>query len=159
MWYFGSKCWRIRAWVKASYKQLKAVLVLGVRNFGLVFVALKLVEFPLFDNFFSDLAGFQDLDVFLLFDFFDLDSFFDFLACFTPFPPTPNLLISPLPLFFLKTGLLLLFLLKADLPLLFLLKAGLLSDPVIFSIKVSGAVILLKPWMNCQKKLAKSKKI
>ena len=61
--------------MKASHKQLKAVLVLGVRNFGPTSIASKLVEFPFFDNFFPNLAKFQDLDVFSLFDFFDLDNF------------------------------------------------------------------------------------
>ena len=37
----------------------------------------KLVKFPLFDNFFFDLAKFQDLDIFLLFDFPDLAKFQD----------------------------------------------------------------------------------
>ena len=65
MWHSGSKCRRIKASVKASRKGLKAVLVLRVRNFDPVFVTSKLVKFPLFDNFFPDLAEFQDLNVFL----------------------------------------------------------------------------------------------
>ena len=44
--------------MKANRKRLKAVLALGVRNFGPSFVALELVEFPPFDNFFPDLAKF-----------------------------------------------------------------------------------------------------
>ena len=44
--------------MKASRKRLKAVLALGVRNFGLAFVTSKLVEFLLFDNFFPHLAKF-----------------------------------------------------------------------------------------------------
>ena len=44
--------------MKASHKRLKAILALKVQNFGLAFIALKLVEFPFFDNFFSDLAKF-----------------------------------------------------------------------------------------------------
>ena len=60
---------------KASCKRLKAVLALEVRNFGLASVAPKLVEFLLFDDFFSNLAKFQDLDVFSLFDFSDLNDF------------------------------------------------------------------------------------
>ena len=63
--------------MKASRKWLKAVLASGVRNFGPTFIASKIVEFPLFEDFFSDLAKFRDLDVFLLFDFFDLDNFPD----------------------------------------------------------------------------------
>ena len=112
-----SKYQRIRASVKANHKRLKAVLALGVRNFGPSSVASKLVEFPLFDNFFPDLAEFQDLDVFSPFDFLDLDNFqnldvfslfdfIDFLACSTPFPLTPNPSTSPLPLFLLEDSLL-----------------------------------------------------
>ena len=128
----------------------------GVRNFGPSFIALELVEFTLFDNFFPDLAEFQDLDVFLFFDFPDLNNFQDldifslfdfpdFLACSTLFPLTPYLSTSPLPSFFPEVGLLLLFLLKADLLPLFLLGVGLLGDSVVFSIEVSGVAILLKP--------------
>ena len=137
--------------MKANHKQLKAVLVSGVRNFDLSFVVSKLIEFPLFDNFFSDLAKFRDLDIFSLFDFLDLDDFRgldifpDFLACFTPFLPTPNPSTSLSPLFFPEAGLLLSFLLKADLLPSFLLGAGSSADPVVFSIEVSRAAILLKP--------------
>ena len=150
MWYFESKCRKIGASVKANHKRLKAVLTLRVRNFGPYYVASKLVEFPLFDDFIPDLAKFWDLDVFLLFDFLDLNNFLDFLVCSTPFSPTPNPLTSPSPLFLPKVGLLLLFLLEADLLLSFLLEAGLSSDPVVFNIEVSGAAILLKPWINRQ---------
>ena len=125
--------------------QLKVILASEVRNFDLASVASKLVEFPLFDDFFLDLAKFQDLDVFSLFDFPNLNNFPDFLVCSIPFLLIPNSSTSPLPLFFPETGLLLLFLLKADLLLLFLLKASLSSNPVVFSIEVSGAAILLKP--------------
>ena len=137
--------------MKANYKRLKTVLASGVRNFGLSSVALKLIEFPLFDNFFPDLAKFWDLDVFSLFDFpdlnnfRDLDVFPDFLACSTPFPPILTLSTLPLPLFFLEIGLLLLFLLEADLLLSFLLGAGLLGNLAVFSIEMSRATILLKP--------------
>ena len=125
--------------MKANRKQLKAVLASGVRNFGPSSVASKLVEFPLFDNFFPDLAKFRDLDVFSLFDFPD------FLAYFTPFLPTLNPSTSPSPSFLPKAGWLLSFLLEADLLPLFLLGAGLSGDPVVFSIEVSEAAILLKP--------------
>ena len=150
MWYSRSKCQRIGASVKANYKRLKAVLALGVKNFGLSSVMSELVKFPLFDGFFLDLAKFQDLDIFLLFDFLDLNNFPDFLACFTPFLPTPNSSTSLSPLFFSKASLLLSFLLKADLLPSFLLKAGLSGDLVVFSIEISEAAILLKLWMNCQ---------
>ena len=56
MWHFRSKYQRIKALIKISCKQLKAILVSRVKNFGPTSVASKLVEFPLFDNFFSDLA-------------------------------------------------------------------------------------------------------
>ena len=135
--------------MKANRKWLKAVLALGVRNFGPSSVASELIEFSVFDNFFPDLAEFQDLDVFSPFDFSDLNNFslFDFpnfLACSTPFPPIPNLLTSSSPSFFPEASLLLSLLLEADLLSLFLLKAGLSSNPVVFSVKVSRAAILLK---------------
>ena len=85
MWYFELKCQRIKASVKVSYKRLKAILALGIINFGPSFIISKLVEFPLFDNFFPILAKFQDLDIFSIFDFPDLNNFFDFLAYFIPF--------------------------------------------------------------------------
>ena len=137
--------------MKVNCKQLKAVLALGVKNFSPSSVASKLVEFPLFDNFFLDLAKFRDLDVFSPFDFLDLDNFRDldvfpdFSACSTPFLLISTPSTSSLPSFFLEAGLLLLFLLEADLLPLFLLGVGLSGDPVIFSIEVSGAAILLKP--------------
>ena len=119
--------------MKANRKRLKADLASGVRKLSPASVAPKLGEFPLFDEFFPDLADFRELDVFWLFDFPD------FLACSIP-PPNPS--ISPLPLFLPEAGLLLLFLLEADLMLSFLLGAGSL---VVFNIKVSRASILLKP--------------
>ena len=100
--------------MKASHKRLKVVLALGVRNFGLASIALELVEFPLFDNFFSNLVAFQDLDVFS-----------DFLLCSTPLPsPNPSTSLSLTPS---RLGV------------------SLFGSIVIFSIKISGAVILLKP--------------
>ena len=130
--------------MKASYKRLKAVLASKIKNFGLSFVVLELVEFPLFDNFFPDLAKFRDLDIFSLFYFPNLNNFSNFLAYSTLFLLTLNPSTSLLPLFFSEAVLLLLFLLEADLLLLFLLGAGLSSDLVIFSIEVNGAAILLK---------------
>ena len=121
MWYFRSKCQRIGALVKTSYKQLKAVLASEVKNFGPASIALKLVKFPLFDNFFSNLTKFRDLDVFLLFNFPGLDNFPDFLVCSILFSPTPNSSTSLLPSFLPEAGLLLLFLLEFDLLLSFLL--------------------------------------
>ena len=121
-----------------------------VRKLGLFSLASKLDKFPLFNNFFPDLADFWDLNNFSLFDypdldkFSDLDNFPDFLAYSTPFPLIPYSSTLPLPWFFPEVGLLLLFLLEADLLPLFLLGAGLLGDPIIFSIEVNGAAILLK---------------
>ena len=144
MWYSKSKYQRIGASVKASRKQLKIVLALEVRNFGPASIVLKLVEFLLFDNFFHDLAKFQDLNIFLLFNFPDLDNFSDFLAYFILFLPTSNSLTLLLPSFFPEAGLLLLFLLEADLLPLFLLEAGLSGNPVVLNIKMSEVAILLK---------------
>ena len=75
MWHSRLKYQRIRALIKVNRKWSKAILTSGVKNFGLVLIIPKLVEFSLFDNFFPDLAKFQDLDVFSLFDFSDLNNF------------------------------------------------------------------------------------
>ena len=116
-----------------------------VKNFGWAFIASKLIKFLFFDNFFLDLAEFQELDIFSFFDFPNLDNFPDFLACSILFSLISNLLTSLLPLFFLEAGLLLSFLLEADLLPLFLLETSLSSDPVVFNIEVNGVTILLKP--------------
>ena len=156
MWHSGSKCQRIGALMKANRMWLKAVLASEVGKLSPFFLALKSGKFPFFDDFFPDLADFWDLDNFSLFDcpdldkFSDLDDFPDFLACFTPFLSTPNPSTSPSPSFFPEAGLLSSFLLEADLLPSFLLGAGLSGDLVIFSIEMSGAAILLKPWMNRQ---------
>ena len=55
--------------MKASSKQLKAVLASGIKNFGSSSIVLKWIEFPIFDDFFPNLAKFWDLDVFSRFDF------------------------------------------------------------------------------------------
>ena len=78
--------------MNVSCKQLKASLVPEVKKLGSVFLALKLGEFLLFDDFFLDLADFQNLDNFLLF------KFLDFLAYSIPSLSTPTLL-SPLSIF------------------------------------------------------------
>ena len=131
MWYSKSKCQRIGVSMKVSHKQLKVILMLEVRNFGLSSVVSKLVEFPLFDDFIPDLAKFQDLNIFSLFHFPNLNNFPNFLACFTLFLLTPNLLILLLPTF----GR---------------LKIDFSNCTVVFTIKMSRAAILLKLWMNCQ---------
>ena len=119
--------------------------MLEVRNFSPAFIASKLIEFPLFDNFFPNLAKFCDLNIFSLFDFLDLDNFPDFLVYFISFLLTPNPSTSPLLLFLLEADLLLLFLLETDLLPLFLLGACFSDNLVVFNIEVSGAAILLKP--------------
>ena len=116
--------------MKANYKWLKAILALGFKNFGPSSVVSKLVKFPLFDNFFLDLAKFQDLNIFSLFDFPNLDNFPNFLAYSTPFLPTLNLLI----------------LLS---PTLSCSGVNFSGGTVVFSIEMGRAAILLKPWMNC----------
>ena len=58
MWNSKSKCQRIGALVKTSHKQLKAVLMLKIRNFGSASIIPKLVDFLFFDKFFPDLAEF-----------------------------------------------------------------------------------------------------
>ena len=105
--------------MKVNYKRLKAVLASKVRNFGLVSIALKLGEFPLFDDFFLNLADFWDLDNFLPFEFPD------FLAISSP---SSTLNLSTLLL-----------------PTSNHLKIELFNGIVVFSIELSGAAILLKP--------------
>ena len=51
MWYSGSKYQRIGALVKASRKQLKAVLVLGIKKLGPTLLAANSDQFPLFAGF------------------------------------------------------------------------------------------------------------
>ena len=123
--------------MNASRKRLKGDLASGVRKLGPDSLASKLGKFPLFDEIFLDLDNFWDLADFWPFDFPD------FLACSTPSPPNPS--TSPSPSFLPEAGLLSSFLLEADLLPSFLLGAGSL---VVFNIEVSGAAILLKPWIN-----------
>ena len=130
--------------MNASRKRLKASLAPGVRKLGPVSLASKLGKFPLFGGFFD----FSPLDFPYLDNFRDLAKFWllefpDFLACSTPSPPNPS--TSSLPSFLPEAGLLSSFLLEADLLPSFLLEAG---SFVVFNIEVSGAAILLKPWMN-----------
>ena len=113
--------------MKASHKQLKASLAPGVKKLDAASVTPKLGEFPLFDKFFLDLVKFQDLDNFFNFPPFD---FPDFVASSSLSLLIPNLTILPLP--FSTSG------------------PDMSGDPVVFNIEVSGAAILLKPWMNCQ---------
>ena len=64
MWYFKLKWQKTRVLVKASYKQLKVILILEVKKLGPAFIMSKLGEFLLFNKF-------------LLFDFPDLNKFWD----------------------------------------------------------------------------------
>ena len=121
MWHFGSKRQKIGALVKASYKWLKTVLALEVRNFDLAFIVLKLVKFPLFNNFFLDLANFQDLKFFLLFNFSDLDNFLVF-----------NNILD----FSINSSL------PSMLPILFVINTY--NNIIIYSIDINNAAILLK---------------
>ena len=120
--------------MKASHKRLKAVLALGVRNFGPSSITSKLVEFPLFDNFFFDLAKFQDLDVFLLFDFLDLDNFWDL----DDFPVFDNFSHFSINLSLLSMS-------PTSSVVSTSLATSTCNDTVVFSIDVSDAAILLKP--------------
>ena len=114
--------------MKASRKRLKPVLVSGVVNFDLSSIVSKLVEFPLFDDFFSDLAKFQNLDVFSLFDFPDLDNF----PVFNNFS---HFSIDSLSFSTLSTSLV----------TSTSLATSTCDDTVVFYIDISGTAILLKP--------------
>ena len=102
--------------MKANYKQLKAVLLLRIKKFGLFSLASKLDKFLLFDNFFSDLANFWDLDNFLIFDNF------------------PHFSINSSPPSILPISL------AASI----LLASSIYDDTIVFSIDVSSVAILLK---------------
>ena len=100
-----------------------------IRNFGLASIVLKLSKFPLFNNFFHDIVDFWDLDNFLPFKFLDLDkfwlfNFFNFLAIFS-LPLIPNLLTS-------------------SLPTPNHLRIDLFNSTIVFNIKISRAVIIVK---------------
>ena len=108
--------------MKANRKRLKAALALRVRKLGSLSLALKLGEFPLFDDF-LDLANFWDLDNFWTFDaFLVFDNFLHFsIDSLPPLMPPTSLTASTL------------------------LAASTYNNTVVFSIDVSGAAILLKP--------------
>ena len=65
----------MKALIKVNHKQLKVILALRVINSHLVFKALKLGKFQLFNNFFFNLADFWDLNNFLSFKFSNIDKF------------------------------------------------------------------------------------
>ena len=102
--------------VKANHKQLKAILTSRVRKFGPFFLVLKLGKFPLFDNFFFDLANFWDLDNFLVFNNYLYFSI--------------NLLSLSMPSILSMANT--------------LLAINIYHDIIVFSIDVCGAAILLK---------------
>ena len=114
--------------MKAKRKWSKVTLASGVRKLSPFFLMSKLDKFPLFDNFFLDLAYFWDLDNFLIFDnFWDLDNFlvFDnfplFLIDSSP-PSTPPTSLAANTLSAISTY----------------------NNTVIFSINISDAAILMK---------------
>ena len=99
-----------------SHKQLKVSLMLGIRKLVLVFVASKLGEFPICNNFFDfspfdflDLGNFRDLANFWPFDFPD----------FLVYSSLSNLSTSQFLLSFPEASLLSLFLPEANLLPLF----------------------------------------
>ena len=53
--------------MKASYKRLKVVLASKIHKLDLSFLASKFGEFLFYDNFFSNLAKFWDLNNFFVF--------------------------------------------------------------------------------------------
>ena len=114
--------------MKASRKRLKAALASGVKKLGPAFLASKLGEFLIFDNF-LDLAKFLPFEFPNLDNFRPFDNFCDFLASFSP-PSTPNPTTSPSP--FSSSG------------------PDMSGDPVVLSIEVNRAAVLLNPWMNYQ---------
>ena len=72
-----------------NYKQLKIILALRVKKHDSTLLVSILNKFSLFDNFFSNLAKFWDLDNFSLFEFLDLNNFSDFLASFSSLLSNP----------------------------------------------------------------------
>ena len=120
--------------IKTNHKRLKAVLVLEIRKLGSFFLALKLGEFLLFDDFFLDLANFQDFNNFSPFKFLDLNNFW-FFDNFSVFNNFLYFLIILSPLF--KS----LILLAANI----LLVSSTYNNIVIFSLDVNNTTILLKP--------------
>ena len=113
---------KIKALIKASYKQLKDILTSKFKKHGLVFLILNINKFSLINYFFPNLAKFWDLDNF--------SNFCGFLFGFLLFNPITILL----PLFFSKTNILLLFLLNSVIS----------GNLVIFNIKIYRDAILLK---------------
>ena len=77
IWYFKSKYQKIGALINSNYKYLKIILILKIKKLDLDLLAPKLGEFLLFNNFFSNLAKFQNLNNFLFFDFSYLDNFWN----------------------------------------------------------------------------------
>ena len=110
------------ALVKASHKQLKAVLASEVRKLGLTLLVANSSEFPLF-------TGFLDLDYFWL---SDLKVF-----AFIDFDPL-SLLTSPT------------ILVASILAPSISLAVSTYNNMVVFIIDVSYATILLNPWINRQ---------
>ena len=101
--------------------------MLEVKKFNPFFLVLKLDKFLFFDNSFSDLADFQNLDNFLPFKFLNLDNFW-FFDNFLTFNNFPHFLIN-----------LLLFSMPPT-----LLVASTYNNTVVFIIDINSVTILLK---------------
>ena len=102
--------------MKVNHKWLKVVLALEVKKLSLFYLVLKFGKFHLFDNFFLDLANFWDLDNFLVFN-----NFLHFSINSSLFSMLLTSLVASI-----------------------LLVISTCNETVVFSIDVSGAVILLK---------------
>ena len=107
--------------MKASHKRLKVILALGVRKLDPFSLILKLDEFPLFDDFFPDLADFWELDNFWSFNNFSIFSSMNFSIDLPPSSIIPILLVANT-----------------------LFVANTRDDTIVFNINVSGVAILLK---------------
>ena len=116
MLYSESKYQRIRALVKANHKWLKVALALRVKKLDLFSLVLKLGDFPVFDNFFPDLANFWDLNNFLIFNFID------FSIDLQPSSIIPTSLVANI-----------------------LSDTSIYDNMVVFNIDISDVSILLKP--------------
>ena len=110
--------------IKASHKQLKATLALGVKKLSPIYLASNLRKFPLFNSF-------LDLVDFSLYDFLGLDNFLVFSST--------NFLINLLPSL-ISLNLLMVSIL---LVLSILLVANICDDIIVFNIVVNGRAILL----------------
>ena len=114
--------------VNINHKWLKAVLILRVKKLGSFFLVSNLDKFLLFDNFFPDLADFQNLNNFLTFKFPNLDYFLVFNNFLYFLVNLLLSLISPI-------------LLAANISS----TISTYDDKIVFSINISSTALLLKP--------------